>query len=92
MLLENTDLAKIDLSTNKEEPLPTGSSFNNAFNTVAVNPLTNIVYVPNSDSNTVYAINSTLNPTESGYLTEIAADSRPFSCYSKSKYKHNICY
>ena len=44
----NTQLAKIDLSTNKEEPLSTGSSFNNAFNTVVVNPLTNIVYVPNS--------------------------------------------
>jgi DNA-binding beta-propeller fold protein YncE len=65
-IVGETDLAKIDLLTNKIEKLTTGSSFN----TVAVNPLTNIVYVPDQNWNTVYAINST-------HQKEIAADSRP---------------
>ncbi|MBA3750220.1 MAG: YncE family protein [Nitrosopumilus sp.] len=53
-----SDLAKIDLITNKIKYLNIkGLDYDPLFFTVSVNPFTNIVYIPDANNNIVHAIN-----------------------------------
>jgi YVTN family beta-propeller protein len=64
------ELAKIDLSTNKIGRIETKGS---SFNTVVINPFTNIVYVPDMDKNIVYVI----DPSRDIINKTISVDSMP---------------